>query len=86
MVLCFLTGQKVRKVPENGALSRVGDQAVDAVRMRASVLRVLCDLECIVNVHSSISNDAFDLAMTQPLQARVQVLRALVDPRGLGAG
>jgi len=87
MVLCFLTGQKARKVLEKGSLSRVGDQAVGALAMAVLDLRVLGDLDCIVNFHSSTSSDAFDLAMTQQSQDRPQVLRVGLDQAwpGLGA-
>ena len=49
MVLCFSAGQKARKVPENGYLSRVGCGTVDQYMTLASDLRVLGNLECVVN-------------------------------------
>jgi len=54
MVLVFALKQKARKVPENGYLSRVGGHAVDWCVMMASDLRVLGDLECIIDLQSEI--------------------------------
>jgi hypothetical protein len=52
MVLVFALKQKARKMLEKGCLSRVGGQAVDWYRMTASDLRVLGNLECIVDFQS----------------------------------
>jgi len=52
MVLCFSAGEKARKVLEIAYLLSVGGQAVDWYTISTSDLRVLGDLECIINVQS----------------------------------
>jgi len=75
MVLCFLTGQKARKVPEKGSLSRVADQAVDALAMAVLDLLVLGDLDWMVRCHSEAPN----------LAVAVRVTQQSLDRRGLFA-
>ena len=51
MVLCFSAGEKARKVPENGYLSRVDDQIWEG-ELLASDSQVLGDIAGIIDIDS----------------------------------
>ena len=57
MVLCaFFGGQKARKVPENGYLSRAMVSQIPESEPVGLDLRVLGDLECVIDLQSEIAH------------------------------